>query len=294
MSESPAGWTGLADLRRASALALALIAALAGSLARRARQPRAALVGRSPAATRPPVPAPEELRLHVFTLQHQRAIEALAVIRPLLSVRGAVDLDETANTLAVRDTLASLSRVTMAMRAFDHAAQPLRFEVQLVHAETSAISPVPSSDDLDPALLAKLKQLLRFQHYALIGRAAIDSREGEQVTYQMGDRYRLVFRVGTVVDDRGCGSRICAWCDSPPALRSASWCTPRSTWPPSAAHPRPDPRRVGQPGADARAALRTPPGESLRWSSSATSAPRTVAWCARRAPRRASVRCARS
>lgn len=203
MSESPAGWTGLADLRRSSALALGLIAALAGSLAAQsapAPAPRSS-VG-PPAATRPLVPAPEELRLHVFTLQHQRAIEALAVIRPLLSVRGAVDLDETANTLAVRDTLASLSRVTMALRAFDHAAQPLRFEVQLVHAETSAVSPVPQSDDLDPALLAKLKQLLRFQHYALIGRAAIDSREGEQVTYQMGDRYRLAFRVGTVVDDR--------------------------------------------------------------------------------------------
>lgn len=203
MSESPAGWTGLADLRRASALALALVAALAGSLAAQsapAPAPRSS-VG-PPAAPRPPLPAPEELRLHVFTLQHQRAIEALAVIRPLLSVRGAVDLDETANTLAVRDTLASLSRVTMAIRAFDHAAQPLRFEVQLVHAETSALSPVPPSDDLDPALLAKLKQLLRFQHYARIGRAEIESREGEQVTYQLGDRYRLAFRVGTVVDGR--------------------------------------------------------------------------------------------
>ncbi len=203
MSESPAGWTGLADLRRASALALALVAALAGSLAAQsapAPAPRSS-VG-PPAAPRPPLPAPEELRLHVFTLQHQRAIEALAVIRPLLSVRGAVDLDETANTLAVRDTLASLSRVTMAIRAFDHAAQPLRFEVQLVHAETSALSPVPPSDDLDPALLAKLKQLLRFQHYARIGRAEIESREGEQVTYQLGDRYRLTFRVGTVVDGR--------------------------------------------------------------------------------------------
>ncbi len=187
-------------------LALVLLAALLAGADARAQTGSASPPPSVGPVARPdaePPRAPEgNVRLHVFTLQHQRAADALAVVRPLLSSRGVVELDEAANTLAVRDTLPALSRVTLAVRGFDHVARGLRFDVQLVHAELASLSPVPRSDALDPELLAKLRQLLRFQHYALIGRATIASREGELVTYDIGNGYRLAFRVGTLMDER--------------------------------------------------------------------------------------------
>lgn len=203
-SSPRAGGDLLRGSRRVAGIAVAFLALALGAAHAEAQSgaapPSVGPVARPAGA---PAAAPEgNVRLHVFSLQHQRAADALAVVRPLLSARGVVELDEAANTLAVRDTLPALSRVTLAIRSFDHATRALRFDVQLVHAELSALSPVPRSDALDPDLVAKLKQLLRFQHYALIGRASIASREGELVTYDIGNGYRLAFRVGTLIDER--------------------------------------------------------------------------------------------
>ncbi|HXT21441.1 MAG TPA: secretin N-terminal domain-containing protein, partial [Thermoanaerobaculia bacterium] len=52
-----------------------------------------------------------EIILHVYTLRHQTAGDALGLIRPLLSPRGTVELRPGANTLVLRDTPLALSRI---------------------------------------------------------------------------------------------------------------------------------------------------------------------------------------
>ncbi len=146
--------------------------------------------------------APEELRLHAFTLEHQRATEALELVQALLSARGTVEIQAGTNTLVVRDSLSALGRITAALRAFDHPARPVAFDVQIVKAGQSGISPVASDGGLDPLLKSKLETLFRYQSYRLLSRARIDSREGEDVTYEMPAGFQLSFKIGTIVEAR--------------------------------------------------------------------------------------------
>src|SRR4028118_1131009 len=67
---------------------------------------------------------PEELVLHAFALKHRPAGEALALVSPLLSDRGTVELQPRSNTLVIRDTLASLRKIVPTLRAYDHPARP--------------------------------------------------------------------------------------------------------------------------------------------------------------------------
>lgn len=148
------------------------------------------------------VPPAAPLRLLVFTFRNQRAGDALAQVRPLLSPNGSVALDESANSLSVRDTPAALARVAETIRDFDHSRREMSIQVQLIRAEVAKISPVPPSVGIDEALLNRLRQIFRYDSYVLLSRSRIDTREGEAVAYEMGDGYRLSFRSGTVVDGR--------------------------------------------------------------------------------------------
>lgn len=149
----------------------------------------------------PPGVAPA-VRLMVFSLQRQRVFDALTLVRPLLSVQGSVELDPKNNTIAVRDNLAALSRVATAIRAFDRESQPVRIDVQLIHAETAKISPARPATGISRDLLDRLRQLLRFQSFSLLAHSQIDSREGEAVVYEMAQSYRLSFELGTVADGK--------------------------------------------------------------------------------------------
>lgn len=182
--------------RAIRALACAWVAALPG-------------LGASAAPTAAPIAAPapassEELRLHAVTLEHQSASDALALVRPLLSPRGTVELQAGTNTLVVRDTATALARVVSLLRAYDHPSAAVQLDVQVVRAGLTPLSPLPkaATQPVDPALAERLKRLLRFQDYSMIARAHLAPREGDQVTYDLGGGYRLEFRLGTVMLDK--------------------------------------------------------------------------------------------
>ncbi|RMH16505.1 MAG: hypothetical protein D6696_17955 [Acidobacteria bacterium] len=132
---------------------------------------------------------------YAFSLQHQPASEALALVRRLLSPLGTVELQPGDNTLVVRDTKAVLARIEPLLEQFDHPPQPLRFDVHLLHAD--------SGGTVDPGVPAEVVQrlgtYLRYDGYRLLAKAGITSREGEDVTYALGDGYNLSFRAGTVL-----------------------------------------------------------------------------------------------
>lgn len=159
--------------------------------------------------SQPPVTAPVgaaepagAVRLMVFSLERQTVFEALTVVRPLLSVQGSVELDPNHNTISVRDNLAALSRVATAIRAFDRESLPVRIDVSLILAETAKISPARPATGIAPDLLARLRQLLRFENFSLLARSQISSFEGEAVVYDMAQGYRLNFELGSVGDGK--------------------------------------------------------------------------------------------
>lgn len=146
-----------------------------------------------------PAPEEEDLRLHVFTLEHQPAEEALELVKPMLSNRGSVELQARSNTLVVRDTLASLARIGPKVHSFDHEPQPLELEVVVLRAFSRAQGPIPENARVPTALAGKLRSLLRYESFRLVARARLQTLEGEAVSYDLNRSYRVAFRLGTVV-----------------------------------------------------------------------------------------------
>lgn len=154
-----------------------------------------------------PAPAGDGLRLYAFTLAHQPANEALALVRPLLSARGTVELQPGGNTLVLRDSLAALTRILPQLRAFDHPTQTLRLEVKVVqafagHATVSGFPGEYPQGELSPALVRQLRGLLRYDTFHLQANARLDVREGEDVLYELGDDYAVGFKLGTLMADK--------------------------------------------------------------------------------------------
>jgi hypothetical protein len=142
----------------------------------------------------------EPLGVYAATLEHQRASEAVELVRPLLSPRGTVELQPGGNTLVVRDSLAALARIAPVLRSFDHPPRPLRLEILVVRASTSPVSPaVPS--DVPADLVERLRKLLRYDTFTLLARADLKTLEGEQVLYEMGGGYGVRFQLGSLFAD---------------------------------------------------------------------------------------------
>jgi hypothetical protein len=152
----------------------------------------------------PAVEAPPEsfaLVERVVAFQHRSAAEALLLVRPLLSPRGAAELRSEHNAIALRDTAASLARVLPRLRQWDHPPSLLRVDLQIVQALPRA-EPAPRTvGRLEPPLLRKLGELLRYETYHLLARARFAALEGEQVAYEVGD-FGVQFRLGTLFDDK--------------------------------------------------------------------------------------------
>lgn len=146
--------------------------------------------------------AEASLRLHAFTLEHQRAADAMAVVIPLLSLRGGVEVQPGSNSLLVRDTLGNLARITAAVRAFDHPARPVLLTLQVVQAEGPANQVSPPSPiravGLSTELVERLRKVLPFSSYSLVAGAEFASREGQPVTYDLAGRYRITFQLGNM------------------------------------------------------------------------------------------------
>lgn len=207
LSISPFSASSAARAARAVAAAVLLTALASGPAVAQSRvspipaeTKSGAAAGESPGAA-----SSQELGLHVYTLRHQRAAEAARVIRPLLSSRGTVVVQEAGNTLQVRDSLAALSRILPELRSFDRPG--LELEIRIVRASTddgaSRFRP-PAGSPLPPELASELRKLTSsthaFTHFDLVAEAELTSREGEEIAYEIGERYTVVFRLGPVVD----------------------------------------------------------------------------------------------
>ncbi len=145
------------------------------------------------------------LQVYATTLKHQPAHEALALIRPLLSARGTVEVQPGDNTLVVREAPAEIARLARLLADFDHPPEELRFDIRIVRAgpKRNVVSPpapeTPPAPELPEALASRLRELLRYDDYRILAEADVPSREGQEVTYDLGQTYRVSFRSGTVM-----------------------------------------------------------------------------------------------
>ena len=146
------------------------------------------------AAGAAPAQSEAPLLVHAFTLRHQPAAEALALVHPLLSARGSVQLQPGGNTLVVRDEPQVVDRVVELLREFDHAAKKLALRIQVVRAGDGG-----EGQPLERELADRLGELLRYDSYRVVAAAELEAREGELASYELGDEYRIGFQLGTLM-----------------------------------------------------------------------------------------------
>lgn len=147
------------------------------------------------AAAQPRQQPTPRMALHAYVFQHRDAADAVPLVRRLLSARGSLLIKPDGKTLVVRDSVAGIARVVPMLRSLDRPVIPLDLEVMLVRAERSMVSP-PQASDIPEELAAELRSVLPYDTYLQVAHADLQSREGEEVTYEVGAGYAVRFRVG--------------------------------------------------------------------------------------------------
>ncbi|MDE2923584.1 MAG: hypothetical protein OYL92_05755 [Acidobacteriota bacterium] len=137
---------------------------------------------------------------HAFTLQHQRADDALEWMQSEMSAQGTIELQRATNTLVLRDRSSVLEHLLALLRDFDHPRRQIEFEIFILEASRRG-SGDPRSE-LPAQLTDELGNWLAFTSYRLLGEGQFEATEGENVRYELGTEFRLSFRVGTVLLDR--------------------------------------------------------------------------------------------
>lgn len=150
----------------------------------------------------PPLPSAETraTTVYAFTCRHRPCADALPLLRPLLTTSGTVELQPGGNTLVVRDRVEAIDRMVVTLRTYDQPPQRLRIELLIVHADNA--SPAKPSERAAPKWVSEpLRNLLRWDYYSLLAQTALDVREGDAVTYDFGDGYRVTFELGAISPD---------------------------------------------------------------------------------------------
>jgi hypothetical protein len=145
-----------------------------------------------------------DLVVHAITLQYRRASDALETVHPLLSRRGTVELQPGGNTLVIRDVPQAIARILPLVREFDQPAGSVKVKVQIVSAGGD---PVPGRrvPELPPEMMERLRELLRYKSYVLMGKTEVEVQEGLDAVYELDTEYRVDFRLGRLLEDRRIG-----------------------------------------------------------------------------------------
>lgn len=137
---------------------------------------------------------------HAFTLQHQRADDALEWMQGEMSPHGTIELQRATNTLVLRDASSVLEHLLALLRDFDHPRRRIEFEIFILEASRRGRGDPRS--ELPAQLTDELGNWLAFTSYRLLGQGRFEAMEGETVRFEIGAEFRLGFRVGTVLLDR--------------------------------------------------------------------------------------------
>jgi hypothetical protein len=147
-------------------------------------------------------PGPREIVTQVYTFKYQRASEAVMMVYPLLSPRGAVELQPSGNTLVIRDTAEVIRKLMPVLRGYDHPARALRLEVYVVRASRTVVSPQVQHSDLPEEMTKRLRGLLAYDNFEKQAQAQLAGAEGQWAMYELGPEYKVSFRFGTLSGDR--------------------------------------------------------------------------------------------
>jgi hypothetical protein len=138
-----------------------------------------------------------------FSLRHREASEAIALVHPLLTVRGVLELRPVENTLVIRDVAEAVEQALALLAEFDAPLATLRFGVRIVSASVDGGGGRDgSSEALPRALLERLRELLGFDSFQLLSDTVLTAAENQSLEAWVGPEFQVRFRAGAVQVDR--------------------------------------------------------------------------------------------
>lgn len=148
-----------------------------------------------------PVGAADGLEMRVFTIRYKSVDAVYLIVSPTLGPDGSIRSQPHKRTLTIVDTPQNVRIIADLIASFDIPPRSVEVSVQLILATSGpgSIEPVP------PPIRGVIERLnalnTRWNDYRLIGNASILGMEGETSSLQVGDQYRVDFRVDEVADE---------------------------------------------------------------------------------------------
>lgn len=186
-----------------------LLAALPGVVPARAEGEAASTPAPSPTPTptpaqvapprRPPT-GPGGIGMRVYNLRYKKVDDAYILISPYVGPRGTVKMQPSKKMLTVLDLPENLSRISGIIGTYDVPPRSVEVQVQLIMA---ASAPSPASPP--PPIRGVIDRLTalstRWNDYRLLGNARVLGTEGEHSSLNVGDDYRVDFRIDQVSEE---------------------------------------------------------------------------------------------
>jgi len=149
-----------------------------------------------------PDPAAPRLPTQLFTVRFKDVNDVYLLIEPLLSARGAVQMQPRLRTLAVTDDPETLGKIEAMIQSYDLPPRNVEVALQLILA-TAAGKPPETISPRIRGVIQKLNEIsTRWSDYRLLGSATVVSSEGEKTSVEMGEDYRISFAVDYASDEQ--------------------------------------------------------------------------------------------
>jgi hypothetical protein len=143
------------------------------------------------------------LATRAFIIRYKEVDDVYLLISPYLGTRGSIQAQPSRKTLTVIDAPENLDRISDLIRGYDLPPRTVEVAVQLIMAQagpgagTAAPAPPPIR-----GVIEKLNALsTRWNDYRLVGNAKILGTEGERSSLQVGEDYRIHFKIEQVSEE---------------------------------------------------------------------------------------------
>jgi len=162
------------------------------------------------AAAMPATIAAEEdpVQARAFEVRHRPLADAAELVSSVLSERGEITLRQRLRTLVVVDRVSVLDQVGTLLESFDLPPRNVELTLTLFMgtdrsregAGKLAVTPFVSDEVIDA--MEKIKVLMKWNSYEVLGSRSITGIEGGKVTATLSDDYRVAFEVDSVMESR--------------------------------------------------------------------------------------------
>ena len=146
--------------------------------------------------------ADADLAMRMFTIRFKAVEDVVLLIEPQIGERGSYTVQPRLKAITVRDEPANLARIGEMIVGFDQPPRSVRLVIQLLKAAQADPSSVPKGGG-KKGVPELLRDVTKWSEVSVMGSASMVGVEGAQSTLNIGEEFRVRYRVDTVAEKQG-------------------------------------------------------------------------------------------